>query len=769
MKAYRINKLFFPTLFASVSALSGTFKDLNPDYLVKYFNSNIQAKCPMSPVQILDIFKNPNISQTQSDCFVLDRTNVSDIKYVMKPVGGCSPDALHPKLLSISTSMCPVAPAASAAAPAPKGSSMSATETVATLAPVAVAAASIADIRNKSAASAERAQARREGGGAAPAAGAAVNVPGSNTSSAVNTAVKTANGAAAAPTTPKVDADGWTHTANGMRIKTGDGDVAHATITPKGYKEELIEADLPEGGKVTTPVYSAPDGSPITFEEYQKGVTAEFQTPSQELAKGLPAGTQEAGMAVANASPKPSLDEKGAADLAAAEAADKEFTTMMTTQISEGITEATTILNVEISECNLLMTGAIPCAAAAKAKITPAITALQKLQTTISTYVPAKTSCSGSAARADNFCSMIRSPTAQAVGMLMSVGGAALSKMSSASQTCGTTSDLSQLAQTGMTLANVACTGMKFMCDSSCASAQKILTGMVAEAKIAITGAPASTAKIQAALTKEQSAPTGVAPKIAQCKKHAADIVQFTTQILGLATAAAQAKDCKEKLTAGGGTGSGTVTMDEMCKDPTQAQTLVCKCKVDATAAGCPGAVVKTTNKDGGPLVIKGNGSGSQLAGIDAFRQGSGLSSAAKTALGLDSNSAASTAGSALNSNFGDSGVAAATSGAATDARGSLSASGSDDKNKSDLAKDKKFSFGSFGSLGSAIGGFFGGSGSKKSGTSGNFGTEKQIAAAKRQIANEQLRSEISTASGRSNWDKVRTRYLESNSTFIGD
>ncbi len=147
MKVYRINKLFFPTLFASVSALSGTFKDLNPDYLVKYYRSNIDMSCVLSEYQILqNVFTNPNIPQNQSACFVLDKSNASDIKYIMKPVAGCSPEALHPKIKSVATSMCPSTTSSTAETPAntaSKGSGKSAAEVAqvisATIVPVAAA------------------------------------------------------------------------------------------------------------------------------------------------------------------------------------------------------------------------------------------------------------------------------------------------------------------------------------------------------------------------------------------------------------------------------------------------------------------------------------------------------------------------------------------------------------------------------------------------------------------------------------------------------
>lgn len=767
MKVYRINKLFFPTLFASVSALSGTFKDLNPDYLVKYYNSNIQAKCSMSAVQILDIFKNPNISQTQSDCFVLDKSNASDIKYVMKPVGGCSPDGLHPKLLSLANSMCPSTNTAAAVAPGSTGTASSSGGgiTAQDIAQTAISGTVIAQQyqqnvarqRKEDAKTAKPAQTdpaatkdKPSTEAAAPAVVAAAPVVSSSTQS--QPAVTSSGPAVQSQTSPV------TTSADGNKVidtEFGNLDAAQA-------QAKLNDSNI---GRALTPEEDLRITQQINEEFKASGTPALEPAAAAEAAKNL-SGTPlaESAVGAASAAGTSAVDSAATAAKATAEQTNQAFIAKLQAELASGILAA----QARMAACMPIGVSCLPPTDAAS--MSKAVMIFQEVQATLGKYTGSQSTCSTSATTADNLCSLIRSPKAIMVQQLMTLATPLISKMSSASQTCGSTSDISKIAQTGMTLANMACTGVKVVCDNSC----KTTTTLLSEMKSKISGVSSSLPKESGIIISAISAHEkgSILPKVAQCEKHSADIVQFATQAIGLAMAAAQAKDCKEKLTAGGGNGPagpGTVTMDEMCKDPVQAQTLVCKCKADATAAGCPGAVVKTTGKDGGPLVIKGNGSGSQLAGIDAFRQGSGLSAAAKAALGLDSNSAASTAGSALNSNFGDSGTAAATSGGASDARGSLSASGSDDKNKSDSAKDKKFSFGSFGSLGNAIGGFFGSSGSKKSGAAGNFGTEKQIAAAKRQIANEQLRSEISTASGRSNWDKVRTRYVESNSTFIGD
>ena len=524
-------------------------------------------------------------------------------------------------------------------------------------------------------------------------------------------------------------------------------------------------------GKALTPEENKAVADKIN-EEFKSSGTPEIDAAATaEAAKNL-SGTPAAADALtaASAAGSTAVDAASTASKEAADAASKAFIGKVQSAVSTGIATA----QATIAECSSMM-GACPPPYDI-ASMNKAIVALNKTQVSASSYSAPQQACSSSASAAESLCSMIRSPAAQNVQKLMTIGSTMLSTMGSASETCGGTADLSKVAQTGMTLANMACTGVKVTCDMSCKSAATILTEMQATVKTFIASLPRESGMLSAAITAEQSG--GIAPKVVQCEKHSIDIVQFATQALGLMTASAQAKSCKDKLTAEnglsasggpGGSGSGsvtpsTVTMDQMCKDPANASMSVCKCKTDPTGTGCPGAIAKL----GGAPIVKSTGSASQLAGISAYKQ-TGLSAAAQAALGLDSASNSKGSPSDLQNNSSSSGFGAAatteSSGGANSASAKTTASNDKAAAGSDSAKGK-FKFGDFGSLGSAIGGFFGGSKSK----SGNdkLTKDNKIAEAKRQIASDKVRSEISSASGRSNWDKVSNRYVESNNTFLG-
>lgn len=712
MKAYRYLYLFFSVFFLSVSAGAVTFSNLNPDYLIKYYNQNVQASCSLAPYQILEVYKGPSVPANYADCFVLDNSNASDIKYILKLGSNCAPEVIHPKITSAASNMCPKAAAAAGSAPK-AGASSSTLQNVAALAPVAIAAATAFNgLKDKSKSSSAASPAARVAGAPAPAA---AQVAGASSAGATNTSSAVFAGSPAPGSA-----------GTGVSANT-------STSTPSAGKDI-------DGKDIVGPP------TPEQFAEFNKQ-----HGEALDLTKSdLPPALLTPAKSVLNKDGASVIDQTAATRLAAEKASVEKF-------------------QASFTETAISLHGLCPAQSAA-------------IKAAGEKYVQSRSTCGDDSSRADNLCSLIRNPTVQAVQSMMTLATPIIASMSGASQTCGSTSDITKIASTGMTLANMTCSGMKFKCDFSCKGAStnlkeidsQILTLNDCMVNLSMDAfSRPNVAVVRAKITQLQtliiSEVTPIAENTAQCEKHSVSIVQMATQAAGLLMAAQQAKDCQKKLTAGGGSGP-TVTMDEMCKDPAQATTLICKCKSDQTVAGCPGAVVQTKIDNNGPLVIKGNGSGSQMAGIQGYKQGSGLSPAAQAALGMDANSANYAENRDLNKSadaFAATAPAGATSGGNGAGLGSA-ATDSAGKNKLDSKADSKLNFGSFGSIGNAIGNFFG-SGAKKSSAGGRFGTEQQIAAAKRQIASEQFRSEVSTASGRSNWDKVRTRYVESNSSFLGN
>ena len=428
--------------------------------------------------------------------------------------------------------------------------------------------------------------------------------------------------------------------------------------------------------------------------------------------------------------------------------------------------------------------------------------AVQKLSATSGTYLQAVLKCTEQLSTSKGVCNEMKNGKAMAVTQLMTAGASLISNVTSASETCSSLADITKVAGLGMAGVGLMCSDNMKICQSDCAMAGKILKQIQAdlsgvrqamgkdgilldkqcaygncEPVLALNAAVPVVEATAAAATKEEG--TTISSTVLSCAGLGLQVLNFASQVSDLMKSSSDADKCKKALTAGGGSGNGSavsnITTAEMCSNAANSSLQVCKCLKDEKAEGCPGAIANKTGNSSGAagLVLKNNGGASQMAGFGTksgsgsgsggnFNGGngsgsSGLSDAARNALGLN-NSASG--GGAAGDTAGAIAAGSGGSGSAADKAAGLK----DDKEKKSLFNG----FGLF-SGGSGIGSLFGG-GSKNNKGSSNFqASEQQIANAKRQIASAQLRNEISTASGKSNWDKIRARYVENRGTLIGD
>lgn len=415
-----------------------------------------------------------------------------------------------------------------------------------------------------------------------------------------------------------------------------------------------------------------------------------------------------------------------------------------------------------------------------------------KIATSVTIRSGVKKICNGSSATAGFLCPLTTSPAALKVQTLMAAGTAVLSKATAASESCEVTSNISKVAQAGMLAGQLTCTTAKYSCDGACGKAQSQGQKLIAEfealkAELAVeakkqeaafnlseqTYLPAKEQAIacQSAIAPVESAAAAlkaetepVAQKIIACQKHSADIALMGINALGLLSASQDAQKCKEQLTAGG-SGKSTnsamagplVTTAEYCSQPSNASSIMCKCTANPTADGCIGSAAGSglalgkvnTNGTLSGFAGPGKGNGNTLA--DAAKKagdnseepvpGAGLSEAAREALGLDSASS----------------VAAAAGGGGGSGESAPEAKAGADKD--DKAKPRF-------SLMSSIGSMFS-SGSKPSqAAKAAIRGYEQEQAIKRKVASEQIRSQITTASGKSNFDKIKSRYQSNVSSF---
>lgn len=427
-------------------------------------------------------------------------------------------------------------------------------------------------------------------------------------------------------------------------------------------------------------------------------------------------------------------------------------------------------------------------------------------------YVSAtKPACTAQANTTEYLC--MNGPGAKATKKLMTAAGPILSAFGSAQKTCSATAKVSALASAALTLATGVCVGAKFYCDSLCATAvadlnktTTALLGLIQTAYAkdykAATAAcetqfelcvaegfgytatlcegkqttciNAAAAKVQAAsvaaeklvaLLQQENAvatPGTSAALVAGCAAKAADIALLVGDIAGTAVAAKNAFKCEKDLAADGGSGK---TVAQYCD--TNAETQFCKCQQNAQQEGCPGYVA-SANKTDKPAEVAGlflqNNGG--LNGFAGSGPKGGRLDLSKTTSGDKVNLNDPSADT--NSLSSPDGSPSSPSGAIGGSPGSRGArgSGSDANTKDDqAAKKKEWSFGAFASK---LGGMFGGAKSSKASSGNGALNAKQEAAIKRKLASDKLASEITSASGKSNWEKVRQAYLIKETSLLG-
>lgn len=431
-------------------------------------------------------------------------------------------------------------------------------------------------------------------------------------------------------------------------------------------------------------------------------------------------------------------------------------------------------------------------------------TLVKSIGANIKAYVARKKMCTSSAEAAYFLCADGTSPGAKAVKTLMTVGAPILGMISSAQKACSTTADLTSLATKALTVAKGACIAAKTTCDMSCASSAEMLAtingqitnfrpvyfneeqttsgiceksegvGPGATACAAVAAASGvvtpQMASVDAALKKESAvvSPGTTSYIAAKCSNLSQDILVMAANILSLVNANKSASACSAQLAT---TGNPATTALQYCETPANTNTQFCICQKDNKQQGCPGYVATAANTPTTPtndlgVDMKNGGKGNQFAsGGLPVKPDSALNVGGLGSLGGDGTGSAADKAAADAAKSGTSLSAfggASTGDSAGGSAPSADLSAGSDKNAADK---KKWSFGAFSGFGG--GGSGSGSGDSGSANSKNALGQKDMDSIKRQIASEQLRAEVSEASGKSNWEKVRTRYLQQSNSLL--
>lgn len=438
---------------------------------------------------------------------------------------------------------------------------------------------------------------------------------------------------------------------------------------------------------------------------------------------------------------------------------------------------------------------------ASEALMDESAAAIQKLTLQVQKYVnTAKNACVVAAEKASLLCVERTSEGAIAAKKLMNASGPILAVVASAQKTCSSTAKITRLVNLGLTAAAGVCVAAKVYCGSTCGTATADLSTLLNEINNTRTLATAeanrllpifcsagATAKVCTSLQKAhpqiiedlesltkilspESTPALIGTTgsmVAKCGSMVEDVVRFGIQAAGAYAAHQNAKACEEKLAA---SGAANVTTQQYCDKSENVSTQLCVCQKNPMATGCPGAVItdssaSSSSSDKGTN-IKGVGGNSAFAGGfgSATKANVGNTSLGKANInGALAGSSASREGSASAPNGFDGGSAGVGGGAGL---GGAPSSSAEAALKKEAEEKKKWSFGAFGS---DVGGSFGGGSSGTAGSKYKSGalTTGDQAAIQRQIASEKYAAEVSTASGKSNWEKIRNMYLIKENSFI--
>lgn len=457
-------------------------------------------------------------------------------------------------------------------------------------------------------------------------------------------------------------------------------------------------------------------------------------------------------------------------------------------------------------------------------------TAYMDFQAFIETkYIPAKKGCTSLTEATEMLCLNGKSPTVAALKVVVNNAAPILMAVGSAQKACSKTAELTRYVGIGLTVAKGLCVGSQAACTGKCwldegtlesglaAGITKIQGAFdsdytvgyndclakqavaaaaraAARAAAATPAAPALeveaqmatavTAECFAGLTVKQTANTtgiaalkaAVATELAptpgtinglaaNCKMKAMDIATFGLNIASVYVAEKSAKACEESLAASSAAGAA-VTTAQYCDIPANASSPFCKCQKNSNQVGCPGYQANSNNevtKDIAGTNLKPNG------GLNGF------ASSAKTAAALPKNSALD--GKINNADETSPGKNnSAVAGEPSNSAGSSDANkfakaGGAGNSAANAALDaaekekKKWSFGS--AFANSVSSLFGGKNSKTPGSNGNMKLKQDEAAIQRKIASDKLADEITTASGKSNWEKVHQVYSIKENTLM--
>ncbi len=424
--------------------------------------------------------------------------------------------------------------------------------------------------------------------------------------------------------------------------------------------------------------------------------------------------------------------------------------------------------------------------------LTKTVAALTAFNAQWLTFTSAKKGCLKMAETSGFLCIAGTSPGTVAARTLIDVAGPVIALAGSAQKACSNTASMTDLVGKALLVAKGICVTAQLSCSGTCKIANMKLTALETEAAAMWPGlstdklaaskacntlteptavsacvldlnaklvlARTSITSLNSVLTTETPPTPGTAVYAqGKCNSNVKDIVLFGVNIIGVMAAKKNADECAKSLET-----AGDVSPTQYCESPANVNTQFCKCKKDNTQQGCSGYLVDSINSENSEEGIAGINLKNSGA-LNSFAGGS--KTPANTALGSIDKKIADA--DKLSSKKSDADTANASSGQGSNGAGGSSHASGSDVDPDSKAK-KKWSFSDLASSMFGGSGGSGGSGGKASKKSGNASlNSSRDEAIQRRIASDKQASEVSSASGKSNWEKIRKAYLIKENTLL--
>jgi hypothetical protein len=393
------------------------------------------------------------------------------------------------------------------------------------------------------------------------------------------------------------------------------------------------------------------------------------------------------------------------------------------------------------------------------------IPTIAEIETAHKTYTSTKDSCVSMQAKAASACLESLSPemaeTTANINMLVSmIGGAAVS------DACSNMAKAMNIAKAGMSAYTAACGAMRAGCSSSCVKSKAALESMKKLLELppvaAIgAGAPANCAEMYSTFTKSALAAVteemnskdikSVAGKGAVCTgKYAALLSSGALGLISIVKSLGESKNCNA-ATDGSVTATDLSNLDIKCAMAEYKNTTECICHLNPRQTGCVNSLEKTNGGSGYSGMSAGSGSGGSGSAGGNVTLPTGSES---TMPEIASKSAG--AGGAGAPVGGGSGI-----GGGGSAGGNSGGAGGEDGHK---GLNTNILSGS----GGGGGGWGGGSRSAADAKYRPYlpGGAKDP---QRGVAGQGVSNEVTGQGGKSNWEKVRDRYRDNNSTLLNN